>query len=775
MSPLVQHFINRLALERAAAEVFTGSRTRAYLMGVVALALLLSVNAALSAIWLGLAILVEETRKALSSRLAQLTRPQADAAHMALALTTSTCFAGAPAIAWHAGGPYGPAAAAALLAVLLVDAALNAKLGRLRTLITCSPYAILMLSFLTDAAMQQALGAAVAVLACIGFITAAVIHHVHQASHARRQDAEWVRQLNMSFGSEETAAWEIDYERGKLIGAERLGRLIGRPIAYADVVERGCFASALDRQLAVSVFAPRPGAVRRVALEHEAIGADGAMIRIRHQGFVRTSTSGEPTRFTCISSRVAAEANEDVASADLRLLLATLSMQAETLRTLSNELSSPLAASLGVEDEGDHARTLMVQSEVIDRGVDALAHARHAAESANLAKSQFLANMSHELRTPLNAILGYAEMLQEDAEDNSDAAAVQDLHRIITAAKHLLSLINEILDLSKIEAGRMEPVATAFNPVEMMDDLIATVRPLAEQNGNRLRITQNDSAASALTDATKLRQCVLNLLSNACKFTRHGAVDVEISEREHNGVQQLFITVRDTGIGMSAEHLARLFQPFVQADPTITQQYGGTGLGLTITRRLAQLLGGDVTVQSALGEGSRFTLHVPLKLSDAAEARGAAAAIDEIQGSEDAPLVIVIEDEPDARELAARALTRAGFSVLGVGGGEAGLALARAKAPALVLLDIFLPDRSGWRVLQSLKHDPKTQDIPVVVLSVNEDRAHALALGAAEHMVKPADRDKLAATVMRYARKRPAQQAAQTAAPVTMLPQKSAG
>ena len=226
---------------------------------------------------------------------------------------------------------------------------------------------------------------------------------------------------------------------------------------------------------------------------------------------------------------------------------------------------------------------------------------------------------------------------------------------------------------------------------------------------------------------------------------------------QHNGVEQMFITVRDTGIGMSNEHLARLFQPFVQADPSITQQYGGTGLGLTITRRLAQLLGGDVSVVSTLGEGSAFTLHVPVEISPTQPQRWARPPRSmTLQGAADAPLVIVIEDEPDARELAARALTRAGFAVQGVGGGEAGLALARTKAPALVLLDIFLPDRSGWRVLQSLKHDPKTQDIPVVVLSVNEDRAHALSLGAAEHMVKPADRDMLAATVMRYARKRPA-------------------
>jgi signal transduction histidine kinase/ActR/RegA family two-component response regulator len=470
------------------------------------------------------------------------------------------------------------------------------------------------------------------------------------------------------------------------------------------------------------------------------------------------------------------EATAQVAAPEgaLQAAMTALNAQIAALRTLDNELAedfqteaAPASASL--------AQVLSFMADrgaALERGVDDLAHARHAAESANLAKSQFLANMSHELRTPLNAIIGYAEMLEEDAADNGDDATVQDLNRILTAAKHLLSLINEILDLSKIESGRMDVSATQFDPIEMLEEVIETVRPMAEQNGNTISL---DAAIeiTANTDAMKLRQCVLNLLSNAAKFTKNGKIDIEFGQRPCNGVQQLFIRVSDTGIGMSKEHMNRLFQPFVQADPSITQQYGGTGLGLTITRRFAQLLGGDVTVQSTLGQGAAFTLHVPVDFADASAALGAAAKIDEIQGAEGAPLVIVIEDEPDARELAARSLTRAGFAVLGVGGGEAGLALARTRAPALVLLDIFLPDRSGWRVLQSLKHDPKTQDIPVVVLSVNEDRAHALALGAAEHIVKPADRDMLAATVMRFARKRPALDAA-IQAPATPDAQKRA-
>ena len=583
----------------------------------------------------------------------------------------------------------------------------------------------------------------------------------------------------MSFSDASSAAWEIDFTRERLIGADRLAALVGRPMSYRDVVDGACFAPPEDRALVKSAFAPTHGPVRRIALAHDVVRADGSRVRVRHHAFVRTTPEGAPIRVTCVSRTGEAAAAAPALTRDaLNDASTALLAQGEALKTLRNELSLPAEPSTPLDAlNAGLARILSALSQGavdIERNVDDLAHARHAAESANLAKSQFLANMSHELRTPLNAIIGYAEMLQEDAQDNGDTATVQDLQRILGAAKHLLSLINEILDLSKIEAGRMDVSATEFDPIEMLEDVIGTVRPIAEQNGNVITLNNRCAAGLGNTDAMKLGQCVLNFLSNSAKFTKNGAIEVSCERRELNGVEQLFVSVRDTGIGMSSEHMSRLFQPFVQADPSITQQYGGTGLGLTITRRFAQLLGGDVNVESKLGQGSTFTVHVPVNFSDASAALGAAAKVDEMQGTADQPLVIVIEDEPDARELAARALTRAGFAVQGVGGGEAGLALARAKSPALVLLDIFLPDRSGWRVLQSLKHDPATQDIPVVVLSVNEDRGHALALGAAEHIVKPADRDMLAATVMRYARKRPADRDA-PAATVTPLAQKHAG
>lgn len=734
----------------------------------MALCVAAAAGLAAGAIWLGFAILVEEARKAFAAQ----TPRQARNIHLTLDIASAASFAAAPALAWFARVDMGEPLAVVMLAALVMETAFASGRGRVHAVITCAPYGLLGYIFLFEATGDGAFAPA-AMAAIVGaYVFAATLNQAHRAQHARMQDAEWLRQLNMTYAEGGAAAWEIDFERQRLIGGDKLAALIGRDVTFQDVVS-GAIAAPADRALVKGAFAPAQGATRRIAVEHQVRGADA---RVRHQGFVRTTPEGAPVRLTCITRLSSAAIERTQTSVSPDLLHAIAAAQTQVLKTLSNELSTTLGGEAPAERTfSGHLAALVARTETIERGVDALAHARHAAESANLAKSQFLANMSHELRTPLNAIIGYAEMLQEDAEDKGDSATVQDLNRILTAAKHLLTLLNEILDLSKIEAGRMEVTAAPFAPLDVFEDLVETMRPLAEQNGNVLLLGGDGSDAMVNTDAMKVRQCVLNLLSNACKFTKGGKIEVHFETRPHNGVAHLFVSVRDTGIGMSREHMARLFQPFVQADPTITQKYGGTGLGLTITRRLAQLMGGEVSVESTLGQGAVFTLAVPADYADANAALGAAAEVDAVQGMEGAPLVLVIEDEPDARELAARALTRAGFQVLGVGGGEAGLALARSKAPALVLLDIFLPDRSGWRVLQSLKHDPKTADIPVVVLSVNEDRAHAMALGAAEHMVKPADRDKLAATVMRYARKRPPETIAPGASVTPLSTKKQAG
>ncbi|GAM98318.1 histidine kinase [alpha proteobacterium U9-1i] len=765
----MQGFINRQNVERVAAEVFSGPRARYYLLSMIAAAIAAGAGLALAAIWLGLVLLVDETRKGLFKQISA--KPRTDAARLALEIADSAALATAPALIWFARAELAAPLATALLAALLVQAGLNAKNGRRQALVAAAPFGVVLVAFVADGLFA---GAPVAGLACAAlalFTFASTLHQVSLASHAVAQNDAFVRQLDIMFSDDDVAAWEIDFARGTLAGGEKLAAVLGRAVSYDDITQGACFATAEDRALVEAAFAPPVGAMRRIALQHAVTGSNA---RVCHQGVVRTTPDGAPARLTCVTRRVVAEAPSLSPAGQIEELDLGLAAQARTLRLLANELKQP---ALAVFEEPTPASDFKARVNMIRERRAAIANAiedvlrkSHESDAANLAKSQFLANMSHELRTPLNAVIGYAEILQEDAEDEGNASAVQDLNRILGAAKHLLSLLNEILDLSKIEAGRMDVMAGEFCPRELIDELVDTMRPAAEANNNVLLIAGPRPEGLANTDAMKVRQCLLNFLSNACKFTKGGEIALSYERREQDGVDQMFFTVRDTGIGMSSEQLARLFQPFVQADPSITQRYGGTGLGLTITRRLAQLLGGDVSVRSKNGAGSTFTLRLPANFTDASATLGAAAEIDDVQGAEGAPLVIVIEDEPDARELSARALTRAGFAVQGVGGGEAGLSLTRMKKPALVLLDIFLPDRSGWRVLQSLKSDPKTQDIPVIVLSVNEDRAHALSLGAAEHIVKPADRDMLAATAMRFARL----PAAPRAAPATQ-PQKQAG
>ncbi len=738
-------FFTRAALERAAETVFSSANARLYLYVLIAVATALAAGLGLGLLWLVLALAADAAKESLVVRSAAVGEPT----RLALDTATNACRALAPAIVCFSGVASAPATAVAMLAALSAHAAFSADRGRTYALIASAPYAALLLAALGSAAGAGVLAPAAAAAACLVYLFGAALHHAHRALDMLAQDREWLRQFNMSCREGAEAAWELDFWSRQIFGADRLAQLVGHHVTFEEAVTAQ-FASAHERPLVEAVFAPVCGAPRRLTIEHDVVRESGATVRLRHEAFIRTTADGTPLRLTCMSRR--SEDNETT-SPEAR---AAAAAQNEALRSLHNELSLPfdtIVADLD-QDLAGLLRAILRGGAALESGVETLARARHEAESANLAKSQFLANMSHELRTPLNAIIGYAEMLEEDAQDADDAATVQDIGRILTAARHLLSLINEILDLSKIEAGRMEVHPAAFDARQMLEDLIATVRPACDQNGNRI-VVNAPTALIAHSDQTKLGQCALNLLSNAAKFTHQGEIAVTIETRILAGIDHLAIVVSDTGIGMSPEQVARLFQPFVQADPTITQRYGGTGLGLTITKRLAQLLGGDVSVESALGEGSVFTVCIPVNVEDAARARGAAATVDDVQGHADAPLVIVIEDEADARELVARTLTRAGFAVQGVGGGEAGLALARAKAPALILLDIFLPDGSGWRVLQNLKQDPKTREIPVIVLSVNEDRAHALSLGAAEHIVKPADRDMLAATVMRYARKRP--------------------
>lgn len=395
-----------------------------------------------------------------------------------------------------------------------------------------------------------------------------------------------------------------------------------------------------------------------------------------------------------------------------------------------------------------------------------------SAESANKAKSQFLANMSHELRTPLNAIIGYSEMLTEEAFEEGYEQLTPDLRKIKSAGKHLLSLINEILDLSKIEAGRMELHIEEFNFPVLIEDIIATAKPLTIVNNNQLTINGHHSIKFAHTDSTKVRQILLNLISNASKFTHQGEITVTICNNNNNGDDWINIEVKDTGIGMSAEQLLRVFEPFAQADSDTTRKYGGTGLGLTLTKRFCEMLGGNIDVRSEPGVGSTFSIDLPASIPkqythassgikplantrtpyDAEQRRTMQqGANTERRGTVSS--ILVIDDDPAIADLASRYFNKQGIKVHIATSGSEGLRLAREVKPQFITLDVMMPGMDGWSVLRELKADPELHEIPVSMLTMIDEQELGTALGAENYLLKPVNWDHLGDLVKSWMRK----------------------
>ncbi len=363
---------------------------------------------------------------------------------------------------------------------------------------------------------------------------------------------------------------------------------------------------------------------------------------------------------------------------------------------------------------------------------------------ANRHKSEFLASMSHELRTPLNAIIGYSEMLQEEVQDLGQETLTPDLQKINAAGKHLLELINAVLDLSKIEAGRMDLYIEAFSVPRLVEDIAGVIRPLADKNGNRLEVRWAPDVGEMRADLTKVRQALFNLLSNACKFTERGTVSLAVRREADADPAVIVFDVSDTGIGMTEAQLARLFQEFSQAEVSTSRRFGGTGLGLALSRRLCRLMGGDVTVTSESGRGSIFTIRLPVDVVDPA---AVAAPVASPVGEPGSGLVLVIDDDAAARDVMQRFLTREGFRVAVAASGEEGLALARTLQPDAITLDVMMPGLDGWAVLTALKVDAATAAIPVVMLTMLDDRSLGFALGATEYLTKPVDRERLLAVL----------------------------
>ena len=368
------------------------------------------------------------------------------------------------------------------------------------------------------------------------------------------------------------------------------------------------------------------------------------------------------------------------------------------------------------------------------------ARAREIEASARL-KSEFLANFSHEIRTPLNGILGYCELLIRDEGQRLTPHGRRDLSVIKSNANTLLALINDILDLSKIESGHVDVVVERFSLANLVDECIATVREYVRGKPVELNAQIDSEVVEVETDKLKLRQILLNLLSNAAKFTESGEVIVS-AQRDGD---TLVLTVEDTGVGIPEDQLPHIFEKFRQVDGSPTRKFGGTGLGLAIVRELSRVLGGDATVTSTLGRGSVFRVVVGGGVVRTGTVRkpATAARLDVAPGA----VVLVVDDDPMIHQLLVTELERDGIQVVLAADGVSALRLARERTPAAILLDIYLPRLDGWAVLTELKSDPILSRIPVIIISVAEERARAFALGAVDYLVKPFDPQRLAGTI----------------------------
>jgi hypothetical protein len=531
--------------------------------------------------------------------------------------------------------------------------------------------------------------------------------------------------------------WHEDPSRSFDDADRRLLNLFGQQAAVALENARLFTAARRERQYFEVLVGNNPVAIVVLDVEHQILSCNPAFESL--YGYTREEVVGRSL-------------DDLITTADTRAEAVSFTVQASEDRMVQGfgkrrrkdgSLVDVEVLAVPVVVDGQRIGMMGLYHDVTE-----LLSARRVAETANSAKSQFLANMSHELRTPLNAIIGYSEMLEEEAEERSDPASVADLRKIRAAGRHLLALINDVLDLSKIEAGKMELHLEAFELRSAIEAVAATVAPLIEKNGNTLRLDLAEGLGTVRADVTRVRQVLLNLLSNASKFTEHGTITLRAVREPGPLGETMCFTVQDSGIGMTPEQLGRLFQAFSQAEASTSSKYGGTGLGLAISKMFCEMMGGTISVVSSPGAGTAFTVRLPVEVRDP----DAVAPMPPGEVGRAVGTVLVIEDDPATRQLLVRMLGKDGFRVLEAAGGEDGLALARAERPDVITLDVLMPGLDGWGVLAVLKSEPALASIPVVMLTISDERGLGFSLGAAEYLTKPIERAQLSAVLSRYRR-----------------------